>query len=484
MAFSQSIRKGQAPLCCNLCEIETKISSKCMDCDLLMCTKCRDKVHPKFKNAKDYKIVDIKRHRTKRCKKSGKEQCKDTKEKIQAQNKALKTAVDEFTERMETKLEHEISLHQKSIEKERITTHQLKKKVEDQRSKLENIINAKDAAEVLKCRDEFQQSTSEEMELPKLNINLVPTFCPGELTHEVFGSLQNNISMKMTISEQFVVEVPRIDKILVCSDDSILISCQNKPVLLNKVKPEQGNLKDIHRIEKQVFDMAITQSQDILVSTGYSTLQLVNDKTGKFTSTKYSVAPLLIVGVHVTKSNKGVRKVIVGAISDWSPTCTPARSCIITMNATEHETIYEYDKIDTPIINFPWRIISTSNGRICILDRRSNDFNGQVVVFNEGNVIQVYKGQSKINSPDKPFKPTNFAVTPLDNIIITNLNMDIFHILNSSGHYITHYDTTDIGIVDPYSLCFGTTGLLYIGSTTRKGSNDKANLYTVNISEN
>ncbi|CAC5383390.1 unnamed protein product [Mytilus coruscus] len=466
MAFSQSIRKGQAPLCCNLCEIETKISSKCMDCDLLMCTKCRDKVHPKFKNAKDHKIVDIKDialyaeemdfnsikcqdHTGQNCclfcescdhlvcplciskthnghglieisksyetklhwlkqaqvkvqsnlqnlnkydakieemQKSGKEQCKDTKEKIQAQNKALKTAVDEFTERMETKLEHEISLHQKSIEKERITTHQLKKKVEDQRSKLENIINAKDAAEVLKCRDEFQQSTSEEMELPKLNINLVPTFCPGELTHEVFGSLQNNISMKMTISEQFVIEVPRIDNILVCSDDSILISCQNKPVLLNKVKPEQGNLKDIHRIEKQVFDMAITQSQDILVSTGYSTLQLVNDKTGKFTSTKYSVAPLLIVGVHVTKSNK----VIVGAISDWSPTCTPARSCIITMNATEHETTYEYDKIDTPIIIFPWRIISTSNGRICILDRRSNDFNGQVVVFNEGDVIQVF----------------------------------------------------------------------------------------------
>ncbi|XP_063402131.1 uncharacterized protein LOC134686391 [Mytilus trossulus] len=561
MAFCQSIQKGQVPFSCGLCETETKISSKCIDCGLLMCINCRDKVHPKFKNAKDHRVVDIKDiglyaeemdftsikcqdHTGQNCclfcescnylvcplciskthnghcliqisesyetklnwvkqaqvkvqsnlqilnkyhakieeiQKSVKEKYKETKEKIQAEINALNIADDEFTERIETEVDQKISLHQKSIEKEQITTNQLKKKVNDQMFKLQDIINAKDTAEVFNCSNDLELSISKEMELLGLNINHIPTFCPEEITQDLFGSLQNNKPIKMTVSEQFVTGVSRIDTVSVCSDESIWISCSSKPGKLYKVKPEQGNLKDVHRIERQVFDVAITQSADFLVSTGYSKLELINDKTGKITSTVYSVAPLalLTVGVHVTKSNK----VIVGAVSDWSP--TPVRSCIITMDTTgEHEAIYEHDKNNTPIINFPWRITSTSNGRIFILDKLSNDFNGQVVVFNEGEVIQVYKGHSEINSPGKPFKPTNLAVTPLDNIIVTNLNMDIFHILNSSGQYITHYDTTDIGIVNPYSLSFGATGLLYIGSTTTKGSNDKAKLYIVNISEN
>ncbi|XP_076076539.1 uncharacterized protein LOC143047398 [Mytilus galloprovincialis] len=559
MAFCQSIQKGQVPLSCGLCETETKISLKCIDCDLLMCIKCRDKVHAKFKNAKDHRVVDIKDiglyaeemdftnikcrdHTGQNCclfcescnhlvcplciskthnghcliqisesyetklnwlkqaqvkvqsnlqilnkcdakieeiQKSRKEKYKDTKEKMKAKINALNIVDDEFTERIETELDQKNSLHQKSIEKEQITANQLKKKVDDQISKLQDIIDAKDAVEVFSCSCDLELSISKEMELLELNISRIPKFCPEEITQDFFGSLQNNKPIKMTISEQFVTGVSRIDNVSACSDESIWISCHKKPGKLNKAIPEEGNLKDVHRIQKQVFDMAITQSADFLVSTGYSELKLVNDKTGEITNTKYKVDQLLMVAVHVTKSNK----VLVGAISDWSP--TPVRSCIITMNATgEPETIYEHDKNNTPIINFPWRITSTSNGRIFILDKLSNDFNGQVVVFNEGDVIQVYKGHSEINCPDKPFKPTNFAVTPLDNIIVTNLNMDIFHILNSSGQYITHYDTADIGIINPYSLCFSEKGLLYIGSTTKKGSNDKAKLYIVDISEN
>ncbi|CAG2230207.1 unnamed protein product [Mytilus edulis] len=60
MALSKSVIKAQDIISCNLCESETKLKWKCLDCDLLMCNKCCDKVHPKFKNAKDHTIVDIK----------------------------------------------------------------------------------------------------------------------------------------------------------------------------------------------------------------------------------------------------------------------------------------------------------------------------------------------------------------------------------------------------------------------------------------
>ncbi|VDI70123.1 tripartite motif-containing protein 9/67 [Mytilus galloprovincialis] len=60
MALSKPVIKAQDIVCCDLCESETKLKWKCLDCDLLMCNKCCDKVHPKFKNATDHTIVDIK----------------------------------------------------------------------------------------------------------------------------------------------------------------------------------------------------------------------------------------------------------------------------------------------------------------------------------------------------------------------------------------------------------------------------------------
>ncbi|XP_071171123.1 uncharacterized protein [Mytilus edulis] len=60
MAFSKSIQKGQIPINCQLCEIDKVIKWKCIECNLLMCYNCCDKIHPKFRNATDHKIVDIK----------------------------------------------------------------------------------------------------------------------------------------------------------------------------------------------------------------------------------------------------------------------------------------------------------------------------------------------------------------------------------------------------------------------------------------
>ena len=60
MAFASSIQKGQVPAVCQLCDIDTRIKFKCVDCTLLMCTKCKEKVHPKFKNAGDHRVLDIK----------------------------------------------------------------------------------------------------------------------------------------------------------------------------------------------------------------------------------------------------------------------------------------------------------------------------------------------------------------------------------------------------------------------------------------
>ncbi|VDI23046.1 Hypothetical predicted protein [Mytilus galloprovincialis] len=58
MAMSQP--QEQCPIQCQLCEVDPMIKWKCLDCDLLMCSKCKDKIHSKFKSEKEHKIIDIK----------------------------------------------------------------------------------------------------------------------------------------------------------------------------------------------------------------------------------------------------------------------------------------------------------------------------------------------------------------------------------------------------------------------------------------
>ncbi|XP_063425579.1 E3 ubiquitin-protein ligase TRIM71-like [Mytilus trossulus] len=57
MASSHPFGGGQVPVNCKLCETDRLIQWKCMDCSILMCGHCKDKVHSQFKNAQDHKII-------------------------------------------------------------------------------------------------------------------------------------------------------------------------------------------------------------------------------------------------------------------------------------------------------------------------------------------------------------------------------------------------------------------------------------------
>ncbi|XP_071176198.1 tensin-1-like [Mytilus edulis] len=51
--------QGQAPILCQLCDQTGSIKWKCLTCELLMCGKCRDNVHSKFRTSEPHEIVDI-----------------------------------------------------------------------------------------------------------------------------------------------------------------------------------------------------------------------------------------------------------------------------------------------------------------------------------------------------------------------------------------------------------------------------------------
>lgn len=55
-SLERSTRTEQAPMVCQLCEIEPKVKFKCLDCEMMMCQRCCDKVHPKFPSAKPIQL--------------------------------------------------------------------------------------------------------------------------------------------------------------------------------------------------------------------------------------------------------------------------------------------------------------------------------------------------------------------------------------------------------------------------------------------
>lgn len=58
--MANSKHEAQIPVGCRLCEGGNKIHWKCLDCSLLMCTRCRDGVHRRLNNANSHRIVDTK----------------------------------------------------------------------------------------------------------------------------------------------------------------------------------------------------------------------------------------------------------------------------------------------------------------------------------------------------------------------------------------------------------------------------------------
>ena len=58
MAYSQSIRKAQAPKPCDLCETNTNIRWRCVQCNSFICDKCK-KIHLKFETFIQHDIIDV-----------------------------------------------------------------------------------------------------------------------------------------------------------------------------------------------------------------------------------------------------------------------------------------------------------------------------------------------------------------------------------------------------------------------------------------
>ncbi|XP_071145388.1 uncharacterized protein [Mytilus edulis] len=263
-----------------------------------------------------------------------------------------------------------------------------------------------------------------------------------------FASAKSNI--KLEIFKEYSSDVKNINFMVACSDGSVWIG-DNTRSKLQHVKLTENKTEVITSLNTNIYGIAITHSNNILVKDSTPTkLRQINTVTGEITDSIYDIKPLKPVGIHVTSDHR----VIIGASSPLST---------------------------------GGYITSTSNGNICVVDTFDRDFHGRVVVLSPGgDILGTYTGHPDVNTKKKPFKAFEILTTPSDNIVVTDTENHLLHILSDQGQIITYYNLSDMGILRPHSLTLSSTGTIVIGCLEKKAffviSDKKAKLYELEYS--
>ncbi|XP_063410064.1 uncharacterized protein LOC134693250 [Mytilus trossulus] len=433
MAFARSIQKGQIPVGCQLCEGGNKIQWKCITCESLMCDKCKNGVHLKI--GKDHKILNINE--------IGKsEGSKDT-------IKFSEVKCDEHSNQA-------CCLFCKTCNK---------------------FICPK----CITIKVHNGHELIEEEDYNKGTVQLTP---------------KQKSKIKLEISKVYKTDLNNIHFIAVCSDGSLWIG-DNVKSKLQHVKLRENRTEVITSLNTQIYGMAKTHSNNILVTKDETKLKLINTMTGEITDSRYDVKPLYPISVYVTSDHR----VIIGAnpVEELLPI---TRQGVVIVMDQEGKQLKEYEHVNhkkqlfslprfrkssitKPLFSFPICVTCTSNGNICVVDMLDYDRRGRVVVLSPGgDILGTYTGHPDVNTEEKPFTPVRILTTPLDSIIVTDVDNHLLHILTDQGQSITYYNLRDMGILDPYSLALSSSGTIFIGCVSPKESPDtaKAKLYELNYS--
>ncbi|XP_063435863.1 uncharacterized protein LOC134716785 [Mytilus trossulus] len=469
----------------------------CKRCDSLVCPICVSEVHINHVN----QLIEIREaYNTKIDRlKQGQSQIKMEKEKVITRKKLLeqhknaenvkhskviqsimnhgdllKRTIDKYIQKLKNENDENIKTILKSIDTEIHTVSKSMREVYLKYNEIGDFLKTRDITKFF--TDIRRIENSMEVKAPKTHstYNSTPIFYSGEITQTNVGVLKKpeKLLVSFHIIEEYLTELSAVSDIISYEDSIYINSALDNNVV--KAEPKEKKLDVVSTLNLAVYGMAISPSNDLLLSVGKSRLQQLNISTGELSDTVYNVKPLASTIIHITSNNK----VIVGGVNDKL-----GRKAVFVMNEKgDHETVYEHDQHNQPILTYPRSITSTSTGNIHVVDREPGQ-EGRVVVFEPGGeIINSYNGHQKINKL-KSFKPNRIVTTKSDNVLVSEMNTNSLHILDSTGNLVSWYNTKDIGILHPVSLSFTQTGQLFIACGAEEGHTTKdAKIYKVTIS--
>ena len=406
---------------------------------------------------------------------------KKTRKKILDFEKALSAAVNAHVNKLLSELDQQWRDVSKSIDEE---TNKVKKNqmtLLEQNDKINDIIQSCDPKDMLCVSNTFLKSLETDIKPINNSLPQVPKFVMGDISK--FPSLHGNLvkatplnyQTKLEVVKQFTTDIDgRVNNILNCRDGILWINNNRQ---LHKVNPVGETLHVISIIKVIIENMALTSSEDLLLATGTSTIQVIPSGQLGLMDSLYDVSPLRPIAVHVTHDNK----VIVGAIDKgpYFPVTGP-RQVIIMDHTGREKKFFQFDRNKKPLFSLPVHIVSNSRNNIGVIDCLSNNFQGRIIVLDqEGDVKNIYTGHPDVNHENKLFCPTGIVTTPSDKFVVADLNHHIIHILSSDGGILIYYNTIAVGVELPYSLSISHTGQLYIGCGNYQDSKEKAKIHVI-----
>ncbi|VDI06355.1 Hypothetical predicted protein [Mytilus galloprovincialis] len=282
------------------------------------------------------------------------------------------------------------------------------------------------------------------------------------------------IGLRETYQSDFV----DVTKILFYDDNTAFLESFHSEKL-QKVKFENHEIKVKGEIQIKVFDMALINDEDLLVSSRKCDLILYT-KDGQFKTFK-SFSPLKTFCVYVTKDSK----IIVGLTESYPITVPPPIDCIrrlVVMNKDGDmlHTI-EYDRDNQRLLSYPCRV-QTLNDKTVVVDIINREEEGRVIMLDYGGQLHwTYNGCNSINSDQVKFYPRDVAITSTDLILASDVENHAIHVLNPAGEVIVWKDVKCLGIEFPWSLSIDKSDVLWIGCNTRIRDETKAKIHCVKL---
>ncbi|CAC5423348.1 unnamed protein product [Mytilus coruscus] len=284
-----------------------------------------------------------------------------------------------------------------------------------------------------------------------------------------------------SVSNSYTTTLPAVTALL-CSDDDLLIfKFSGKKSAKHQVirgKLLKSSIQILQKLKKSIFDIAINKDGEILfIDYKTNKIQLLSP-TGEV-NTNLDTSPMVPLAIHVNKDNE----VIVGMREQGSPYPVQdfsVRQVIIFGRDYQRKITLEFDKKGNKLFSYTLRIRTDSRNVVYVLDSFDDDDNGRVVaVDRNGRLKFTYDGQTDLVT----FQPTGITITPSNNIVVSDRGNDALHVINSKGDLLgLQFIFKDLGIYDPYSLCFDTEGYLLIGCG-REIKKDNGKIHVVKMTD-
>ncbi|XP_071148030.1 tripartite motif-containing protein 2-like [Mytilus edulis] len=292
----------------------------------------------------------------------------------------------------------------------------------------------------------------------------------SEVASEVISSVLNS----------FTTTVPVINS-LVCSEDGCVYFIHQKIAeksILVKGELKEPSIKLSKSLKKRIFDIAINRDDELLFNEMVDNNNVcILSQSGEI-NTVIDTSPMRPLSLHVNND----KELIVG-IKEQGPIFPvqkdSVRQVIIFGSDNKRKVTLETDTTGRKLFNYPARIETDSANVLYVADWMDTDLSGRVVaVDTNGNLKFAYAGHQDL----QPFFPHGIAITPSDNIILSDQSNNALHVLNSTGELLgLHLLDSILHIKAPLSLCFDHEGHLLIGSG--KLDNSNAKIYVTKVAK-